>query len=47
VRIDHGPGYRLYYTRRGLELIILLVGGDKDSQDRDITRAKELASGIP
>jgi putative addiction module killer protein len=46
-RIDFGPGYRLYFTRRGLELIILLVGGDKDSQVRDIELAKELAAQIP
>lgn len=43
-RIDFGPSYRLYFTRRGQELVILLCGGDKGSQQRDITRAKELAS---
>lgn len=47
VRIDFGPGYRLYFTRRGLELIFLLIGGDKDTQPRDIERAKELAAQIP
>lgn len=46
-RIDHGPGYRLYFTWRGQELIILLIGGDKGSQDRDIEKAKAIASQIP
>ena len=43
LRINYGPGYRLYYTRRGEDMIILLCGGDKDSQRRDIERAKEIA----
>jgi putative addiction module killer protein len=47
VRIDFGPGYRLYFTRRGDQLIILLVGGDKSSQQRDIAKAKEIAAQIP
>jgi putative addiction module killer protein len=42
-RIHFGPGYRLYYLRRGSELIVLLCGGDKSSQDRDIAVAKRLA----
>lgn len=46
-RIDFGPGYRLYFTRRGEQLIILLVGGDKSTQKRDIAKAKELAAQIP
>ena len=46
-RIDYGPGYRLYFTRRGLELIILLVGGDKGTQARDIDLAKQIAAEIP
>ena len=46
-RIDFGPGYRLYFTRRGTTLIVLLVGGDKGSQTRDIAKAKELAAGLP
>jgi putative addiction module killer protein len=46
-RIAFGPGYRLYYTRRGEQLIILLVGGDKSSQRRDIAQAKEMAAQIP
>ncbi len=43
LRIDYGPGYRLYYTRHGGTLMILLAGGDKSSQSRDIERARELA----
>lgn len=45
-RIDHGPGYRLYAVRRGDVLIILLCGGDKRSQDRDIRRAREMAKQL-
>ncbi|NWK96527.1 addiction module antitoxin RelB [Sphingobium lactosutens] len=47
MRIDYGPGYRLYFTRRGKQLIILLIGGDKGSQQRDIAKAKEMADQIP
>lgn len=43
MKIDVGPGYRVYYTRRGDQLIILLVCGDKSSQQRDISLAQELA----
>ena len=46
-KIDFGPGYRLYYTVRGQTLIILLIGGDKGSQDRDIKYAKDMAARIP
>jgi putative addiction module killer protein len=46
VRIDYGPGYRLYFTRRGIEVIVLLVGGDKSSQQRDIRRAVALAAQL-
>lgn len=46
MRIDLGPGYRLYYTMRGDELIILLVGGDKSTQTKDIEKAKEMAKEI-
>lgn len=43
LRIDHGPGYRVYFMKRGETLLILLAGGDKTSQTRDIRRALELA----
>lgn len=43
LRIDCGPGYRVYLVRRGRTVIVLLAGGDKSSQQRDIERAKELA----
>jgi putative addiction module killer protein len=46
MRIDMGPGYRIYYTMRENELIILLVGGDKSSQQKDINKAIEMAKEI-
>ena len=46
MRVDVGPGYRLYFTRRGDALILLLCGGDKSSQARDIRLAKQLAGEI-
>lgn len=42
MRVDHGPGYRVYFTRRGAEIVILLCGGDKGSQARDIARAQSM-----
>ena len=46
LRIDYGPGYRVYFARSGEAVIVLLAGGDKGSQDRDIRRARELARGL-
>ena len=43
MRIDYGPGYRLYFARRGERIVILLCGGDKKRQSDDIPRAKQLA----
>jgi len=43
MRIDYGPGYRVYFVRRGQALVILLAGGEKLSQDRDIKMALGLA----
>lgn len=42
-RIDYGPGYRIYYLRRGADIVVLLIGGDKRTQKRDIQKARELA----
>ena len=46
IRVDYGPGYRVYFVRRGEALVVLLAGGDKDSQEQDIRRALELARGL-
>jgi putative addiction module killer protein len=43
LRVDTGPGYRIYFTRRKGVIVVLLCGGDKGSQDRDIKTAKALA----
>jgi putative addiction module killer protein len=45
-RIHYGPGYRLYFVRRGDVVIVLLCGGDKSTQARDIERAKQLAKEL-
>ena len=47
LKIDIGPGYRVYFTERAGEPIILLAGGDKSTQRRDIDRAIELAKSLP
>lgn len=46
LRVDAGPGYRLYFTRRGKILVILLAGGDKSSQKRDIKLAQRIAQEL-
>jgi putative addiction module killer protein len=46
LKVDVGPGYRVYYATRGEVLIVLLAGGDKSSQSRDIRRAVELARNL-
>jgi putative addiction module killer protein len=46
LRIDYGPGYRVYFVQRGAMLIVLLAGGDKRSQSRDIQTALDLARQI-
>ena len=43
MRIHHGPGYRLYYMRDGVKVVVLLCGGHKGTQMRDIERASQLA----
>lgn len=46
MRIDYGPGYRVYYARRGETTVVLLAGGDKNTQGRDIRRALKLARNL-
>ena len=46
LRIDYGPGYRVYFKDTGREIIILLCGGDKRTQSRDIKQARELAQNL-
>jgi putative addiction module killer protein len=43
LRIDYGPGYRIYFQRRGRVLILLLFGGDKSTQSKDIAKAKRVS----
>ena len=45
-KIDYGPGYRLYYCKRGVDWILLLCGGDKSTQQADIDKAKEIKKGL-
>lgn len=47
MRIHYGPGYRVYFTRRCAVVYLLLLGGDKSTQKRDIKRAIEMASSLP
>lgn len=46
MRVDYGPGYRIYYVRRGSNIVILLCGGDKHTQGNDIERARMLAETL-
>ncbi|WP_318780262.1 type II toxin-antitoxin system RelE/ParE family toxin [Anabaenopsis elenkinii] len=46
LRINYGPGYRVYFIQRGETLIILLAGGDKKTQERDIKTALDLAENL-
>ena len=46
MRIDYGPGYRVYFVHRGPMIVILVAGGDKRSQERDIRLARELARNL-
>jgi putative addiction module killer protein len=46
IRVDYGPGYRVYFARRGELIVVLLCGGDKRTQSRDIAQAIALASKI-
>lgn len=46
MRIDYGPGYRVYYVRRGALIVVLLCGGDKRTQDRDIRRAQAMVTEL-
>jgi putative addiction module killer protein len=46
MRVDYGPGYRIYYLHRGAQIVILLCGGDKRTQQQDIKRAQKLAETL-
>jgi len=46
LRVDHGPGYRIYFILRSEVVIVLLAGGDKSTQDKDIRNAKSLAKDL-
>ena len=46
LRVDYGPGYRIYFCRRGEDVILLLCGGDKSTQDSDIREAEAMAKEI-
>lgn len=46
MKVDYGPGYRIYYVERGGAVVILLCGGDKDSQDADIALALEMSDQV-
>jgi putative addiction module killer protein len=46
LRIDHGPGYRVYFVKRGDTIVVLLCGGDKRTQGKDIRRAIDMAKEV-
>ena len=46
LRIDHGPGYRVYFVRKGDIIVVLLCGGDKSTQSKDIERATKMAKEL-
>lgn len=46
MRIDHGPGYRVYHKKTGQTIVVILAGGDKRTQKRDIKKAQELAKNF-
>ncbi|MDR0759247.1 MAG: type II toxin-antitoxin system RelE/ParE family toxin [Treponema sp.] len=46
LRIDYGPGFRVYFTRRREKIVVLLCGGDKSTQSRDIETAKQIAQNL-
>ncbi|MEI6450025.1 MAG: type II toxin-antitoxin system RelE/ParE family toxin [Actinomycetes bacterium] len=46
MRISYGPGCRVHYTHAGERVVILLIGGDKSTQDSDIAKARALAAGL-
>ena len=46
MKVDFGPGYRIYYTQRGTRLLLLLVGGEKSTQQKDIAKATALAKNF-
>ncbi|MBR1124556.1 type II toxin-antitoxin system RelE/ParE family toxin [Bradyrhizobium lablabi] len=46
MRVDYGPGYRVYYVQRGVQIVILLCGGDKRTQQQDIKQAQVLAETV-
>jgi putative addiction module killer protein len=46
MRVHYGPGYRVYFKLRGKQLILLLIGGDKSTQTRDIKKAKAIAAAL-